>query len=232
MEPAQREIFEGLYIKEGLILTGGLRRALQCDSQLWPHLKAGAAMPAYRKSIHLSRLVTPWLISPHKRFLLPQIENRQPGFSDTVKPVLNGDGTSLCMSGTPGTGKTCAAYAVAFELCLLHPGWVELIKWTTLLGLCSEVAGFDESAAEAFDELKESSFLIVDDFGRTAVRTDARFHHLFELVDYREERGLPIITTTNLTAAELAETVGEAVLDRISCGLIYKFVGKSLRRES
>ena len=137
------------------------------------------------------------------------------------------------IAGPVGTGKTCAALALAFNATLDErwdrPIGAEWVHWVDLLLLFQKA--WDEDVAERLEQLARTDVLLIDDFGRTQIRTDNRFEHLIRLMDQRSNSESPVIVTTNCKPEELAANVGDAVLDRLlATPHKFKFAGESRRK--
>lgn len=128
---------------------------------------------------------------------------------DWCSRVLTGHGSSLLLQGPKGTGKTGNAWAAWPHLIRL--GWVGSWKATTevdyLDGLLS-----DKTTAGAF---RRCQVLLLDDVGTASVSDWSR-SRVFALIDARWLSGLPTILTTNLTAAQLAQHLGDRAASRLA----------------
>lgn len=212
-----------LYLKTGYICTGRLCRTFEMiDSTLHDLFKEkggelGGLDPVYK------RLISEHMIPKAKRFKLPEVLANQEGLEDRIID-LRGDSPSLLLIGLPGTGKTCAGYSIMHDTIARR----EIVGWNELLKIFSSAAGYDDRAQADLELFTTTELLMVDDFGRTAVKTDNRHAALFELVDTRYRQGLKTVYTSNLGSEQLLETVGDAILDRIAENR-YKFEGPSYR---
>ena len=75
--------------------------------------------------------------------------------------------------------------------------------------------------------------ILLDDFGdksRTNAESDDRRRIIYQLINYRHNNGLPMLITSNLTAAEMSMQFGQRTVERIieSCAWV-KVGGDNLR---
>lgn len=87
-----------------------------------------------------------------------------------------------------------------------------------------------ESPIYFSEKFKNTKLLVLDDLG-TRIPTDAFLDFLYAVVDYRwrHKEELGTIITTNKNANQFREIFGDAILDRISSGFVYRLEGKSRR---
>ena len=129
--------------------------------------------------------------------------------------------TGLFMQGTPGTGKTRAAWWLLKR---------EHFAGTSVYGLtCTEFSRFageqwhSESkqralAEEAMDKCRRIKLLLLDDLGKQKMTERAELE-LFDLLENRTQNLLPTIVTSNSSGnqivAMLSEDRGSAIMRRI-----------------
>ncbi|MEY9956794.1 ATP-binding protein [Streptacidiphilus sp. MAP5-52] len=120
---------------------------------------------------------------------------------------------SLLLAGPTGTGKTWQAYG-AIRLLLSHGVRLRWRDTTSadLHALLRPRSGFD--GEREFQELMRVPLLLVDDFG-LGKSSEFTEEVTWRLVDHRYKQKLPTIWTTNLATAQLRDTVGERVCDRL-----------------
>jgi DNA replication protein DnaC len=118
----------------------------------------------------------------------------------------------LLMIGGTGTGKTHLAAAIANVL--VDRGIPT--RFATFGAHLENIRKeFDVSGQKKYlDEIKGVPMLVLDDIGREKV-TDWTRSVLFDIVNYRYEHLLPMILTSNLQGAELANYCGDAVWSRL-----------------
>ena len=112
-------------------------------------------------------------------------------------------GRGLIFFGTVGTGKTYLAACIANAL--IDKGYTALV--TNFSRIVNTIQGMYEGKQEYLDSLNEYDLLVLDDF---AAERDTEYmnEQVYNILDNRLRSGLPLILTTNLTAAELKEPNG------------------------
>lgn len=134
----------------------------------------------------------------------------------------------ILMQGNPGTGKTYAAMGMCqFFLrkdtsCHFCTQQQMLDKWLEI-----KVNGLISNYIEKIRTVK---LLVIDDFG-TGDISPAFMKFFFDLINTRlqwTERGTVI--TTNLDNEKMSDFCGEALIDRILTGQIFKFNNTTSRR--
>ena len=113
-------------------------------------------------------------------------------------PKMREDGKGLLFYGTVGTGKTFIAACIANAL--IDKGYPCLV--TNFSRLINTISGMYDGKQEYIDGLNRFALLVIDDLA-TEADTEYRNEIVFNIIDARVRAGLPIIVTTNLTAAEL-----------------------------
>lgn len=112
--------------------------------------------------------------------------------------TMRADGKGLLLYGTVGTGKTFAAACIANAL--IDKGYPCLV--TNFARLINTISGMYDGKQEYIDGLNRFALLVIDDLASEA-DTEYRNEIIFNVIDSRYRAGLPMIITTNLTAAEL-----------------------------
>lgn len=123
-------------------------------------------------------------------------------------------GPSLLLLGITGTGKTHEAYGVIRGLSALgvRSRW-RVVPAADLYAKLRPRHGVDSEAV--FAEHAGAALLVIDDLG--AVKGSEWIEEVnFRLVNYRYERMLPTLLTSNLRPAELASALGERVASRLA----------------
>lgn len=119
---------------------------------------------------------------------------------------------SLILLGSTGTGKTHLAAAVSHVL--IERG-IPVLFHTYSEHLEQIRTEFNHAGEKQYLSLmKNTPLLVLDDIGRER-RSDWSDSVLFDVVNGRYEHQLPLIITSNFTAAELADHVGNAVWSRL-----------------
>ncbi len=140
----------------------------------------------------------------------------------------------LMIVGPVGTGKTWLATAVFKEWLYSADTYDE--TWTKYYSLVREVqAGYsDGTADEVIRTFQQKKFLLIDDFGDLDRKaSEDRAQIVYEIIDYRNDYGLPTIVTTNLTRAMIVEQYGERTADRLRqlCDVV-EMGGDNLRQNA
>lgn len=133
-------------------------------------------------------------------------------------PMMRERGTCLIFSGSPGTGKTHLACAIANAV--IKQGSSAL--FTTISDALRTIKrsygkDADTSEHDAINELVGPSLLILDEVGM-AYDTDHSKTLVFDLMNKRYESLKPTLLLTNLDAAALREHLGDRITDRLREG--------------
>lgn len=115
--------------------------------------------------------------------------------------TMRESGKGLLLYGTVGTGKTFAAACIANAL--IDKGFPCLV--TNFARLINTISGMYDGKQEYIDGLNRFALLVIDDLASEA-DTEYRNEIIFNVIDSRYRAGLPMIITTNLTAAELKKS--------------------------
>lgn len=124
------------------------------------------------------------------------------------------EGRSLVIAGPPGTGKTREAYAAVAALALSgkHVSW-RAIFVPDLYARMRPDSG--ERSEVVFREYAHSPVLLLDDLASDELTTfDSRVN--VRLFNYRCERRLPTIITTNVTPTKMSAALGPRVASRLA----------------
>ncbi len=118
-----------------------------------------------------------------------------------------GDGVMLL--GNAGSGKTHLACAA------IDAGPAGSLFANTAALLDDVRRGYDGDGRGLFARALSAPLLALDDLGSEAV-TDWVRDRLYTLINHRWDNCLPLIVTTNVPAADLAERIGQGVASRIA----------------
>ncbi|AXF52834.1 MAG: ATP-binding protein [Podoviridae sp. ctdb7] len=146
------------------------------------------------------------------------------------------DGRCLVMTGTPGTGKTHLATAMAGAI-MLSTGMTAVYR--TVSGMLQYIKGSygdraEYTEAQAFSSLIEPDLLVLDEVGATKP-SEYELATLFAVINGRYEDQRPTIVISNLDAPRLGEALGERSVDRLregrGIGLVFEGESERLRKE-
>lgn len=143
------------------------------------------------------------------------------------------DAPWLMLTGNTGTGKTHQAYGLLREIALAAARANRRCRWrfTTHPNLNAEMRPKpDESHTFALEPYLEADLLILDDVG-AGKQSDFTSETLTRLVDHRWAGRLPTVYTTNLTADQLEQAVGDRVLSRMADATVVALTGPDRRWE-
>ncbi|WP_031513767.1 ATP-binding protein [Desulfofalx alkaliphila] len=139
----------------------------------------------------------------------------------------------LMFTGPVGSGKTYLACCIANEviqkgsraLFVVVPDWLDQIRSTY-----SPQGAREVNEQTLIDEAREVPLLILDDLG-VHNYTQWTVNKLYSLINYRLNHCLATIVTTNLTALELSEHLGERTTSRLFqiCKAYRLLVDKNIR---
>ena len=146
-------------------------------------------------------------------------------------PEQHEKGTSLILTGGPGTGKTHIACAIGSALMEGHLASVRFSTVTEALRHIKDTYRKDSERTEsqAIADLMDYDLLILDEIG-VQLGTDHEKLLLFEVLNGRYQHCLPTILLSNLNAADLEAYLGQRVMDRYrECGAVVAFDWQSHR---
>lgn len=109
-------------------------------------------------------------------------------------------GRGLLFFGAPGTGKTFLAACIANAL--IDRGYTVLV--TSFSRMVHEMQGSLGKQEEYLHGLSLYQLLVIDDYAAER-DTDYMNEQVYNILDRRLRTGLPVVLTTNLTAAQLKE---------------------------
>lgn len=127
------------------------------------------------------------------------------------------NGTCLIMAGSPGTGKTHLAIAIAREV-MLRNDTAMFVSVIDMMRAVKETYGnSDKTERQVINEFAQPELLIMDEVGRQH-GTDTERMIMFDVINARYLACKPTIIITNLTLPELRPALGEATEDRLREG--------------
>jgi len=140
-----------------------------------------------------------------------QIQSLQYGLSQAQQYAAAPRGWMVLM-GTYGCGKTHLAAAIAntcveYGMQTLFLTVPDLLDW-----LRYSYDSTDSSFEQRFEEIRNVGLLVLDDLGaQNATKWAAE--KLFQIIDYRYSRKLPLVVTTNLTFEDLDDRIRSRLQD-------------------
>lgn len=143
-----------------------------------------------------------------------------------LKAMRDHAAEGVMLIGKAGTGKTHLACAAI----IAGPDGSLFANTTALLDDVRR--GYDGGGQRLFERALDAPLLALDDLGSEAV-TDWVRDRLYVLINHRWDHCLPLLVTTNVQAADLAERIGQGVASRIAgcCKRRIEVVGPDGRRE-
>lgn len=144
-----------------------------------------------------------------------QIHSLQYALSQAQKFAASPRGW-LVLMGTYGCGKTHLAAAIAnacveFGMTTFFLTVPDLMDW-----LRNSFDSKDTSFEERFEEIRNVGLLVLDDLGAQNTTKWAN-EKLFQIIDYRYARKLPLVVTTNLTMEDMDERIRSRLQDPDLC---------------
>lgn len=139
-----------------------------------------------------------------KLYTFENDDNFNPKISQVAKNYANNfllmksKGKGLIFSGDVGCGKTYLACCIANNL--IDKGHSCLV--TNFSELINRLTGMYEGKQDYLDELNQYELLIIDDLGAER-STDYVDEIVWNIIDARYRKGLPMIITTNLKRTDL-----------------------------
>jgi len=129
----------------------------------------------------------------------------------------------LFFFGTPGTGKTHLCVAIIREIFSRSQREINRndIKFTTITDFLTEIKeSYNTSCSEKsiMDKYTGCKLLVLDDLGKEYSKGESNTwadEKLYELIDTRYKKLLPMIITTNLGLTQLERKIDSAVVSRI-----------------
>jgi DNA replication protein DnaC len=118
----------------------------------------------------------------------------------------------LLLEGTYGSGKTHLAAAIANEAVNRNTPTLFITPSDLLDRLRAGYGSSEEGFEERFEEIRNVSLLVIDDFG-TQNATSWGQEKLFQLLNYRYINRLPTVITTNLILDEIESRIRSRLMD-------------------
>lgn len=139
---------------------------------------------------------------------------------------FNGKGKGLFMIGATGLGKTHLSLAIGNRViekgfCVAYGSVPEIIRKI-------DREQFGKAEGDTMGLAMESDLLILDDLGAEN-RTDRAVSILYEIINSRQNRGLPIIVNTNLEAKDIKNLYQDRLYSRLFSLKVLFFFGEDNR---
>lgn len=128
----------------------------------------------------------------------------------------------LMFCGTPGTGKTHLALAVAKRLIERNrPVRIECFPYILSMSRLKGYALYPEKQEQMRSQYMDAECLMIEDLYKNKSNSktplsEPDIHQLFPIIDYRASKKLPVIVTTELTPDEITnidEGIGRRLLE-------------------
>lgn len=132
----------------------------------------------------------------------------------------------LYLWGDVGTGKTYLSKILAFAF-LQEGKWVEFRECAACFSLFEELRILKQSfysedkeeklnlLSDEIDDIFQADLLVLDDLGRESTEKRYTLEYLLDLLNFRIERQLPTVITSNLSLGELHENFDERLSSRM-----------------
>jgi DNA replication protein DnaC len=127
---------------------------------------------------------------------------------------------SLLLNGIPGTGKTTLAHSIMDVIAVLYRSEINTNQIYCIRCKASELGEMVKEKKEQFKRLKSATVLFVDDVafsGENEVVNDygTKRRPFEDLLEYRYDRQMMTICTSNLTFEQFREKYGERIYSRM-----------------
>ena len=139
---------------------------------------------------------------------------------------FNGHGKGVFMIGKTGLGKTHLSLAIAArvierDFCAVYISAPELVRNV-------ESEQFGRTMGDTLSVIADCDLLILDDLGAES-RSERTASLIYEVINGRISRSLPIIVSTNYTINELSERYNDRILSRLLSMNVRFFEGNDNR---
>jgi len=136
--------------------------------------------------------------------------------------VLAKSQCNLLMYGNSGTGKTHIAVGLLRELCLIKKPGTDFyfsVAYHTSKDLCARyrrttLFNAEETYNHFITDVASVDILVIDEVGKGADKNENVI--IFDILDKRYQKKLPVILISNMKYQELSELIGEYGLSRLN----------------
>ena len=128
--------------------------------------------------------------------------------------------TSMLLYGTPGTGKTTFMRSMFMTVGFLYNDEIKKREIRSRYIKASELGAMLKNDKDGYKELKSATCLFIDDLGfngESEMVNDygVKARPIEDILEYRYDRQLLTVCTTNLTSEEIRDKYGERIYSRI-----------------
>lgn len=134
---------------------------------------------------------------------------------------------SLILNGNTGLGKTFLSSAIAKKI--TQQGFSVIFDSLSNILRSIENERFGRSNSDTLSVVLDSDLVILDDWGSESINNFTS-SILYDIINGRMNRNLPIIVSTNFSNSELDNKYNERIISRISSFLPVHFEGKDIRQ--
>lgn len=140
---------------------------------------------------------------------------------------FNGKGLGLLMIGGTGLGKTHLSLAAANRIiergyCVIYGSAPELLRRI-------DKEQFGRADGDTMQLIMDCDLLILDDLGSESPKNERYISTLYEIINARQSRLLPMIINTNLKADEIRERYTDRICSRLLSMEVLLFCGNDYR---
>lgn len=163
---------------------------------------------------------------------LDKINCLSPALIDFGKKwIADNERPSLFITGGTGSGKTYFMIALIHEIFDKKPNlWFRFKRCVDLFDESLEILRESKNTTEFLRKFAECEILSLDDVGVESL-TERTKRDYFSIIDYRLNRNLPFVFTSNLTREEFCRSYGDRIASRMAMCLEIEFPRKDLRKE-
>lgn len=128
--------------------------------------------------------------------------------------------TSMLLYGTTGTGKTTFMKAMHMTIGFMYQEEISRKEISNKFIKASELGAILKTDKEAYKEVKGATCLFIDDLGfngESELVNDygVKARPIEDIIEYRYDKQLMTVCTTNLTSGEIREKYGDRIFSRM-----------------